>query len=295
MSSILLLPSRKYPALPGVGNDLASHTRVLEALREAVQTHERRNADKLASFVRVQDLIDLGAARLIGNNKNRLEWLGSSSSSGASALADLTDVDLTGLADGDHLVYDSNYGLWLPETPASGGGGGWTLINSHVPGSASATLSVSSIPSTYTHLMFIFSGRGDAAGQTFRDVFIRFNGDSGSNYDQQDAHFVSNASGLSQAVGQTSALFASTMPAASATANRVLSATGWVPNYKNTTFDKQGWSGSGFTIGTGGFNVGSGCISFNWRPSSPAAITSITLIPQSGNFVANSGLWVYGM
>jgi hypothetical protein len=40
---------------------------------------------------------------------------------GASALSDLTDVDLTDLADGDVLVYDETSGGWLPETPASGG------------------------------------------------------------------------------------------------------------------------------------------------------------------------------
>lgn len=118
MSSIILLPSRKYPTLPGVGNDLPSHTRVLEALREAVQTHERRNSDRLASFVRVQDLIDLGAAQLVGQNKNVLEWLGSTSDGGgggggASALADLTDVDISGVSNGDLLTYDSTSGKWV--------------------------------------------------------------------------------------------------------------------------------------------------------------------------------------
>jgi hypothetical protein len=39
---------------------------------------------------------------------------------GASSLADLTDVDLTGLTDGDVLIYDEASGDWLPETPASG-------------------------------------------------------------------------------------------------------------------------------------------------------------------------------
>lgn len=122
MSSIILTASRKYPAIPTVGGDAVSHTKVLEAVRDAIQTHERRTADKLSSFVRVQDLLDLGVVQLVG--KNRIEWVGGGSSgggSGASALADLTDVDLTGLIDGDILVYDSNYGLWLPEVPASSG------------------------------------------------------------------------------------------------------------------------------------------------------------------------------
>ena len=175
-------------------------------------------------------------------------------------------------------------------------GGGPVLLGSHVlNGSTSATLDVSSISQAYTHLMLVFAGRGDAAGQVFRDVYLNLNGDSGNNYDQQDAHFVSNASGLSQSIGQSKALFISTMPAASATANRSATAVGFIPYYKNTTFDKQGFAGSGFTVGTGGFNVGVGQISFNWRPATPAAVTQVTLSPQSGNFVDKSALWVYGI
>lgn len=43
---------------------------------------------------------------------------------GASTLATLTDVDLTGVADGDVLTYDSGGSEWLPVAPTGGGGGG---------------------------------------------------------------------------------------------------------------------------------------------------------------------------
>lgn len=66
--TLKLTSSRKYPGMPTVGSDLESHTRVLEALRDAVQIHERRTADVRSSFVRVQDLIDLGFVRLEGSN-----------------------------------------------------------------------------------------------------------------------------------------------------------------------------------------------------------------------------------
>ena len=46
---------------------------------------------------------------------------------GASALSDLTDVDLTGLADDDILVYDSTSSKWLPEAQSGGGGGSLTV------------------------------------------------------------------------------------------------------------------------------------------------------------------------
>lgn len=42
---------------------------------------------------------------------------------GEVAMADLTDVDLTDIADDDILQYDSVSGTWLPVTPPTGGGG----------------------------------------------------------------------------------------------------------------------------------------------------------------------------
>jgi hypothetical protein len=45
-----------------------------------------------------------------------------SGGTGASAIADLTDVDLTDLDDGQVLVYDEASETWLPGTPAASGG-----------------------------------------------------------------------------------------------------------------------------------------------------------------------------
>lgn len=42
--------------------------------------------------------------------------------------ADLGDVDMTGLDDGDVPVWDASPGVWRPGTPAGGGGGGWTEV-----------------------------------------------------------------------------------------------------------------------------------------------------------------------
>lgn len=176
-----------------------------------------------------------------------------------------------------------------------GGGGGMTLLGSDiVVGSPAATLDVSSISSAFDHLMIVFLGRCDSAGVNNRELLIRMNNDSGANYDYQDAHFVDSASGLAQAVAQTAGKFASGIPAATATANRPLSATGHIPNYTNTTFDKQGHSESGSCVGTAGFNIIAGIFSFNWRPATPAAINRITLLCNAGNFVVGSGLWIYG-
>jgi hypothetical protein len=44
-----------------------------------------------------------------------------SSGGGVSDLASLTDVDLTGLADGDMLVWDNGAGMWVPTAPGGAG------------------------------------------------------------------------------------------------------------------------------------------------------------------------------
>lgn len=67
MAGISFRPSKAYPSIPTVGETLESHSRALEAIREAVQIHERRTKDVLESFVRVQELIDLGLVSVDGN------------------------------------------------------------------------------------------------------------------------------------------------------------------------------------------------------------------------------------
>jgi hypothetical protein len=64
--------------------------------------------------------------RLAGGTEGHVLKMGATNpewgaASGVSALNDLTDVDLTDLADGDVLVYDETSGDWLPETPSGGG------------------------------------------------------------------------------------------------------------------------------------------------------------------------------
>lgn len=138
MSSILLTASRKYPAIPTVGGDVVSHTKAIEALRDAVQTHERRTNDKLSSFVRIKELIDLGVVRLIGDNKVELAVVSSTGETGSIALGDLSDVDLAGLTDGDVLTYDAVYGLWVPTAPSSSSGSSENVTPSTHPASPNA-------------------------------------------------------------------------------------------------------------------------------------------------------------
>lgn len=66
MSQIIFGPNKAYPSIPTVGETTEAHTLALQALREAVQIHERRTKDHLESFVRVGELVDLGLISLDG-------------------------------------------------------------------------------------------------------------------------------------------------------------------------------------------------------------------------------------
>lgn len=60
MAQIVLGPNKAYPSIPSVSGDLENHTLVLQALREAIEIHERRTRNTGDSFVRVSELEGLG-------------------------------------------------------------------------------------------------------------------------------------------------------------------------------------------------------------------------------------------
>jgi hypothetical protein len=58
------------------------------------------------------------------------------------ALDDLTDVDTTGVSDGDVLTFDSGSGDWIAAAPSSPGGGGGMVLLGTYTAAASATLDI---------------------------------------------------------------------------------------------------------------------------------------------------------
>ncbi len=56
MPQLVLGPNRAYPSIPSVSGDLENHTIVLQAIREALEIHERRTRNVGDSFVRVNEL-----------------------------------------------------------------------------------------------------------------------------------------------------------------------------------------------------------------------------------------------
>lgn len=60
MSSITKEGNKAYPSIPEITEDPYTHTIALQAIKEALATHERRDRAVADSFVRFQELVDLG-------------------------------------------------------------------------------------------------------------------------------------------------------------------------------------------------------------------------------------------
>ncbi len=58
-----LEPNRSTPALP-TGTRGAAQQRLMQALSEAIDVHGRRTRDKANSFVRVEELVDIGVLQV---------------------------------------------------------------------------------------------------------------------------------------------------------------------------------------------------------------------------------------
>lgn len=164
------------------------------------------------------------------------------------------------------------------------------LFDSTLGGSA-ANVDMTSIVGTYAHLLLVVYARGDAAA-TSAALNMRLNNDSAANYDFQQ----SQAAGTFATTGET---FAATqasignMPANTAGANLFSAQCVFIPHYAGSANNKIYVGVSSIKTGTSTGNVILNLPGGFWR--STAAITRITLLPGSGNFVAGTRVSLYGM
>lgn len=176
----------------------------------------------------------------------------------------------------------------------SAGGGGMTLIADVTSTAAVASLSPSTtIPGTYKHLLLYMQAASDQPTAHIA-CLIRFNGDTGANYDWQILQADNNNSAsatLSQSGAQTGGRIGLAPGSTVGTANGSGVVRIDIPNYATTTFNKLAISNSR-EIKTTGFAVVEDT-GVHWR--SAAAVTAVTLFPSSGNFVTGSRATLYGL
>jgi hypothetical protein len=152
-----------------------------------------------------------------------------------------------------------------------------TPIATNTVVSATSSVTFSSIPQGYTDLVLIHS---NISGTT-QQLRLTFNGDSGSNYSTTELYGTGSAAGSGRGVSETKiniGFFNS-----SAVSNSIVN----FQNYSNSTTYKTLLARYGNTGTQTAAVVGL------WR--STAAITSITIVAQTGNFAVDSSFTLYGI
>ena len=158
--------------------------------------------------------------------------------------------------------------------------GTYTLISSNTLGSAAASVTFSSIPSTYTDLILVanLNGSGNA------NIFVRVNGDSGTNYSNTMLSANGSAASSSRNTSSDSMFMINSGSSLNAQWGTFIQ---YFMDYSNATTNKT-------TIAR--FGTGSGEVTANvtlWRNT--AAITSIEVRTSTNSYVAGSTFKLYGI
>jgi len=167
------------------------------------------------------------------------------------------------------------------------------LIASSTVGSGGASdITFSSIPSTYTDICVLLSGRSTASF-TRRILRLRINGSS-TTTDYSGRDLIGSGSAASsgtQAAGDSSYIQIFDLPAANATASTFGNISIYIPNYANSTTYKSVSvdAVAEDNITTAYMSLLAGIYNQN------TAITQIYLAPDSGNFAEYSTAYLYGV
>lgn len=168
---------------------------------------------------------------------------------------------------------------------------GLMLIEEKVLAVDTASFDFTAIPATYNHLLLEIQCRGTAAS-TNVEARMRFNGDAGLNYDYQHIQGTTAAS-AAEVLATSHIRVAVAVAGGTAPAGLADPITIRIPNYRRTTFQKGATAQSGGKRGTATGDVFSNVVSGWWRNT--AAINQVTILPDSGNWLAGSVAMLYGL
>jgi hypothetical protein len=170
---------------------------------------------------------------------------------------------------------------------AAGGGGSYDLLETTVLGSSAASVTFSNLGnySAYKHLQIRAVTRGDVATSDY-NIKVTLNSDTGSNYAFHNIR--GNGSTVTSAASTSQAFMAAFLTMGTSVADIWPAAVVDILDFnnanKNTTIRSlNGWAGSANAI-----HLRSGF----WNNT--AAVTTITLTPNSGNLITGSRISLYG-
>lgn len=159
-----------------------------------------------------------------------------------------------------------------------------------VTGASTASITFSSIPATYQHLVVRGVVRSDRSGYTQTGNLFRLNGDTGSNYNWQQMYSSSGGTPTYESYASETALRIGEQPAANAPTSNFGFTWVQINDYasvnKYKTYHAHGGSDRN---GTGFF---SHCLG-NWR--SLSAVNSITFTEGAANYIVGTTLSLYGI
>jgi hypothetical protein len=197
-------------------------------------------------------------------------------------------------------LYSKNGGAFVSIPTSGGGSGAWTNITGSVTcsggtvsgsqcivGSATATLSFSSIPPSYTMLALTCTYNTNSAGAG--GLYMQFNGDTAAHYIAQLLYAVSTtAGGLTSAAAKANFL---TYPGSPSGASPGVASI-QIPNYAGTTFNKTAFATTARWDSAGAVYQDASLL---WART--AAINAITIGDATGssNLVAGTTCSLYGV
>jgi hypothetical protein len=165
----------------------------------------------------------------------------------------------------------------------------YILVSSNVLSTATASVTFSALPTTFTDLVLRASVRGSDSGNNspFR---LKINADTGNNYSRTRLYSYDNVAYSQRATNEADNIDTAFFNLGTTTSNTFSNIEVYVPNYLSTT--SKPISGSGVMEN----NATTAIVSAHavlYRNSS--AITSLQFFTNSGNFVAGSSFYLYGI
>jgi hypothetical protein len=165
----------------------------------------------------------------------------------------------------------------------------YTLISSNVLTTATASVTFSAIPATFTDLVVRFSVRGDQA-TNISDFTLRFNSDSASNYSETRLLGYNGTNVLSDRLSSQTNIQNITVNGASSTASTFSNGEIYLPNYTSTANKPI----SVFDVVENNSATSNQLLADAVLYRNSTAISSATFT-ANGNFVSGSSFYLYGI